>query len=85
MWRFSHRGAISFPRFVKSLLRGEEWGGGEYYTEQGRNQVKKGEKQTMERNQDGESKRSEPGEDEPLILDEIDIEEVFVDGICGVY
>jgi len=39
----------------------------------------------MERNQDGESKRSEPGEDEPLILEEIDIEEVFVDGICGVY
>jgi mycofactocin precursor len=29
--------------------------------------------------------RSPDSEEEPMILEEIDIEELFIDGICGVY
>lgn len=39
----------------------------------------------MEIRQDGEMKKFDLKEEEPLILEEIDIEEIFVDGICGVY
>jgi mycofactocin precursor len=39
----------------------------------------------METRQDWETKSSDPQEEEPRILEEISIEEVFVDGICGVY
>jgi mycofactocin precursor len=40
---------------------------------------------TMDAWQDGEAKRSHSKDEDPLILEEIDIEEIFVDGICGVY
>jgi mycofactocin precursor len=39
----------------------------------------------METRQDWETKSSDPQGEEPRILEEISIEEVFVDGICGVY
>ena len=39
----------------------------------------------MDTQQDLETKRSDPQEIGPKILEEIDIEEIFVDGICGVY
>jgi mycofactocin precursor len=39
----------------------------------------------MDIRQDGESERFELKDEEPLILEEIDIEEISIDGICGVY
>jgi len=39
----------------------------------------------MEVQQGLEAGRLDPKEEEPLILEEISIEELFVDGICGVY
>jgi mycofactocin precursor len=43
------------------------------------------EKNTMDAWQEGEVKRFHSEDEEPLILEEIDVEEIFVDGICGVY
>lgn len=43
------------------------------------------EKTTMDARQDSEAKRSPSKDEGPLILEEIVIEEIFVDGICGVY
>jgi mycofactocin precursor len=43
------------------------------------------EKVTMDACQDGDVKKFNSKDEEPLILEEIDIEEIFVDGICGVY
>lgn len=43
------------------------------------------EKATKDAWQDGEVERFHSEGGEPLILEEIDIEEIFVDGICGVY
>jgi len=39
----------------------------------------------MDTRQDGEMKRFDLKDEEPLILEEIDIEEISIDGICGVY
>ena len=39
----------------------------------------------MDAGQDGRVERDDSKEDDPLILEEIIIEEIFVDGICGVY
>jgi mycofactocin precursor len=39
----------------------------------------------MDAQRDGEVKKSESEDEDPLILEEIVIEEIFVDGICGVY
>lgn len=46
---------------------------------------RKMEKATKDAWQDGEVKKINSKDEEPLILEEIDIEEIFVDGICGVY
>jgi len=35
--------------------------------------------------QQGEGKNPDSNEEEPAILKEIEIEEIFIDGICGVY
>ena len=35
--------------------------------------------------QDGEVKNLDSKDEEPAILREIEIEEIFIDGICGVY
>jgi mycofactocin precursor len=35
--------------------------------------------------QDGEVKNQDSKYEEPAILKEIEIEEIFIDGICGVY
>jgi mycofactocin precursor len=35
--------------------------------------------------QDGEVKNLDSKDEEPAILKEIEIEEIFIDGICGVY
>jgi mycofactocin precursor len=43
------------------------------------------EKMTKDVWQEGEKKGFHSEDEEPLILEEIDIEEIFVDGICGVY
>jgi mycofactocin precursor len=43
------------------------------------------EKATMDARQDSEEKGYYSKEEEPLILEEIEVEEIFVDGICGVY
>jgi mycofactocin precursor len=42
------------------------------------------EENTMEKGQEQMTKRSE-FEEAPMILEEIEIEELFIDGICGVY
>ncbi len=34
---------------------------------------------------DGDLKMLDSKEEEPMILEEIEIEELFIDGICGVY
>lgn len=39
----------------------------------------------MDAQRDGEVKKSELKDEDPLILEEIVIEEIFIDGICGVY
>lgn len=39
----------------------------------------------METRQDLEMTCRDPKESEPKILEEISLEEIFVDGICGVY
>jgi mycofactocin precursor len=39
----------------------------------------------MDTKKDNEVKKFDATDEEPLILDEIEIEELFVDGICGVY
>ncbi len=39
----------------------------------------------METRQDFEMTQCDSKETEPKILEEINIEEIFVDGICGVY
>jgi mycofactocin precursor len=38
-----------------------------------------------ERQNDKANRVESEAEEEPLILEEIDIEEIHVDGICGVY
>ncbi len=43
------------------------------------------EKRAIERCQDETVKRLDSDEEEPMILEEIEIEELFMDGICGVY
>jgi mycofactocin precursor len=43
------------------------------------------EEATKDTRQDGEVERFHSEDGEPSILEEIDIEEIFVDGICGVY
>lgn len=43
------------------------------------------EKMTLDTRQDSEAKIFPSKDEGPLILEEIDIEEIFVDGICGVY
>lgn len=42
------------------------------------------EKNAINREQDKMMKKSEC-EEGPMILEEIEIEELFIDGICGVY
>ena len=49
------------------------------------NRARKGGELSMEARQGLEAGRLDPKEEEPLILEEISIEELFVDGICGVY
>ena len=39
----------------------------------------------MDAQQDNKVKRFDAADEEPSILDEILIEELFIDGICGVY
>jgi mycofactocin precursor len=43
------------------------------------------EKKTMDAWQEGEEKGFHSEDEAPLILEEIEVEEIFVDGICGVY
>jgi mycofactocin precursor len=43
------------------------------------------EKTELNSRQDGEVKNLDPKHEEPAILKEIEIEEIFIDGICGVY
>jgi mycofactocin precursor len=42
------------------------------------------EKYAIDRGLEKTMKKSE-GEEEPMILEEIEIEDLFIDGICGVY
>lgn len=44
-----------------------------------------GGKWAMDAGQDGEVKKVDSREEDPLILEEMIVEEIFVDGICGVY
>ena len=46
---------------------------------------RKMEKAIKDARQDDEVERFDCKDGEPSILEEIDIEEIFVDGICGVY
>jgi mycofactocin precursor len=39
----------------------------------------------METEQEVHVEMTDPKDEDPLILEEIAIEEIFVDGICGVY
>ena len=39
----------------------------------------------MDAGQDGKVEMDDSKREDPLILEEIIIEEIFVDGICGVY
>jgi mycofactocin precursor len=41
-------------------------------------------KYTLDRGQEKKKKKSDE-EEGPMILEEIEIEELFIDGICGVY
>jgi len=41
-------------------------------------------KYTLDRGQEIKKKKSDE-EEGPMILEEIEIEELFIDGICGVY
>ncbi len=43
------------------------------------------EKKAIERWQDETVRRLDSEEEEPMILEEIEIEELFIDGLCGVY
>jgi mycofactocin precursor len=43
------------------------------------------EKVELSSRQDGEVKNLDSKYEEPAILKEIEIEEIFIDGICGVY
>jgi mycofactocin precursor len=43
------------------------------------------EKVLLNLQQDGEVKNLDSKHEEPAILKEIEIEEIFIDGICGVY
>jgi mycofactocin precursor len=43
------------------------------------------EKVGLNSQQYGEVKHLDSKEEEPAILKEIEIEEIFIDGICGVY
>lgn len=43
------------------------------------------EKEAIDRCQDKSFKRFDAEEEEPKILEEIEIEDFFIDGICGVY
>ena len=42
------------------------------------------EKNAIDGGQEKTTKKCE-GEEGPMILEEIEIEEIFIDGICGVY
>jgi len=42
------------------------------------------EKNAIDRGQEKTTKKFD-GEEGPMILEEIEIEELFIDGICGVY
>ncbi len=39
----------------------------------------------MDAGQDGKVEMNDSKDEDPLILEEVIIEEIFVDGICGVY
>jgi mycofactocin precursor len=43
------------------------------------------EKTELNLRQYGEGKNLDSKDEEPAILKEIEIEEIFIDGICGVY
>jgi len=73
------RGSTAFP-YCDTV----SWGRGRLEGEF-KNWNRKGGKSSMETRQDWETKSSDPQGEEPRILEEISIEEVFVDGICGVY
>jgi mycofactocin precursor len=43
------------------------------------------EKMAKDTCQHDKANQFDPKDDEPMILEEIEIEELFIDGICGVY
>jgi mycofactocin precursor len=43
------------------------------------------EKKALETHEDENINSPDSESEEPMILEEIDIEELFIDGICGVY